>query len=114
MLRRVFLLSSLLALTFALVATPATGSVQGKGKTEKKEAKTAAMKKEEKPASSDLLDLNSATKEQLTALPGIGDAYAAKIIKNRPYKMKTDLVNKKIIPQAAYDKIADKVIAKQK
>jgi DNA uptake protein ComE-like DNA-binding protein len=67
-----------------------------------------------KAAATSLIDINSASVDQLKALPGIGDKYSAKIVAGRPYANKTQLVSRGILPQATYNKIADKIIAKQK
>lgn len=74
----------------------------------------AAPPVKEKAESADLLDINTATAEQLKALPGIGDAYSEKIIKGRPYARKDELVQKKIIPRATYEQIKYKIVARQK
>ena len=98
----------LLAVLVAVLGASLAVSHPNRQATEKKAPAGTTVKSEER------VDINSATLDQLKALPGIGDAYAQKIIDNRPYAKKTDLVSKKVIPQATYNKIAGLVIAKQK
>ena len=102
------LMTRILLSLFAVALLSAVGAAQTKS------AKPAKTDSAMAAPAADLLDINSATKEQLDALPGIGEAYSQKIIDGRPYAKKTDLTRKKVIPAATYAKIKDKIIAKQK
>jgi DNA uptake protein ComE-like DNA-binding protein len=119
---RHFTLASLAATALTLGLLTATPSMAQTAQPAAKADKMAPAPKAAPAADSkmapapkaELLDINSATPDQLDALPGIGKAYSAKIIAGRPYKGKDDLVNKDIVPQKTYDGIKDKIIAKQK
>ncbi len=99
--------------------TPAKAETTKAATTDKKAATTdknatTADKKGDKASTpkSQLVDLNTATEAELKAIPGIGDTYAKKIIEGRPYVKKDQLVSRKILPKAVYDKVKDKIIAK--
>jgi len=81
-----------------------------KGKKADAKASAPAAASQKKGA---LVDINTASESELKQLPGIGDAFAGKIIAGRPYRAKNQLVQKNIIPQATYDKIKDMIVARQ-
>ncbi|MDZ4801509.1 MAG: helix-hairpin-helix domain-containing protein [Bryobacteraceae bacterium] len=76
-----------------------------------KKAPAAAAAAEKKGG--ELIDINSATADQLRVIPGIGEAYSVKIIAGRPYRAKNELVDKGVLPASVYAKVKDQMIAKQ-
>lgn len=102
-----FLFAATLLCSMSLAQT-SSSSPAGNGSA----AKGSAMKSG-KTSMSEKIDINSASKDQLATLPGIGDALSQKIVDGRPYKTKRELLTKKIIPQPTYEKIKEQIVAHQ-
>jgi DNA uptake protein ComE-like DNA-binding protein len=109
------MINRLIALTAALLFVGSLAASPGAFAQPKKDPAAAATKADAKKSDTKkaLLDINTASADELKALPGIGEAYSKKIVDNRPYQRKDQLVSKKVIPEQTYQGIKDQIIAKQ-
>jgi len=101
--RHIFLRTAVIILTLLFIGSLSYAA----------DMKAKATEQVKAAAKAELVDINSATDQQLKSLPGVSDGYAKKIIDNRPYKKKDQLVTKNVVPKGTYDKIKDLIIAKQ-
>lgn len=108
--RFLMIAATVFALTFSAYGQSA-GTARAKVSAAKSEARSAQAKADQ---ASKLLDINTASKSELDALPGIGAKYSQKIVDGRPYDKKDQLVSKKVLPQGVYNKIKSLIVAKQK
>ena len=107
------LFAAMLSLSLAVTGIAADKKAPAAKPAEAAKSLPAEKKAEPAAAKQELLDINTANDADLKALAGIGDTYSKKIIAGRPYAKKDQLLSKKIVPKATYEKIKDKIIAKQ-